>query len=316
MEHHGIVPHLPPSSTGPADLPSPTIVGEHDYTHNEIITGISTSPVTQQRKPYIPSEHGHGLKNLGVPRANIAASVENPYGTTKDNYSTSHRHQTVLQQHCAFFDRDNDGILWPYDTYVGFRRVGFGIFLAVFSMFIIHVTFSYPTVHGILPDPYFRIWLDNIHNTKHGSDTGTYDGEGRFIPQNFEDIFEKYSNYGQNYGETKKGLTFYDILRGWNSQRNLVDPIGWGGEMLEWLATYILLWPEDGIMRKEDIRRVYDGSIFWDIAEKRENQRMEQLGMKQRSSRMIKLNMEKDAEFSQGQKSFALEYGSYLRDGK
>lgn len=38
------------------------------------------------------------------------------------------------------------------------------------------------------------------------------------------------------------------------------------------LATYILLWPEDRIMRKEDIRKVYDGSIFYEIAERRENQ--------------------------------------------
>ncbi len=35
------------------------------------------------------------------------------------------------------------------------------------------------------------------------------------------------------------------------------------------LATYILLWPEDGIMKKDDVRRVYDGSIFFDIAAKR-----------------------------------------------
>lgn len=28
------------------------------------------------------------------------------------------------------------------------------------------------------------------------------------------------------------------------------------------LATYLLLWPEDGILRKEEVRRIYDGSIF------------------------------------------------------
>ena len=34
-------------------------------------------------------------------------------------------------------------------------------------------------------------------------------------------------------------------------------------------ATYIMLWPEDGVLKREDVRRVYDGSIFVDIASKR-----------------------------------------------
>lgn len=29
--------------------------------------------------------------------------------------------------------------------------------------------------------------------------------------------------------------------------------------------TYVLLWPEDGVVKKEDARRVLDGSIFHDI---------------------------------------------------
>ena len=32
---------------------------------------------------------------------------------------------------------------------------------------------------------------------------------------------------------------------------------------------YILLWPEDGVMSKADVRGVFDGSIFYSIAEQR-----------------------------------------------
>lgn len=32
--------------------------------------------------------------------------------------------------------------------------------------------------------------------------------------------------------------------------------------ILEWLATYLLLWPEDGRMKKDEVKGVYDGSIF------------------------------------------------------
>ncbi|PBP24048.1 caleosin domain containing protein [Diplocarpon rosae] len=38
------------------------------------------------------------------------------------------------------------------------------------------------------------------------------------------------------------------------------------------IATWILLWPEDGRMKKDDIRRIYDGSLFFEIAERRRKQ--------------------------------------------
>jgi len=36
--------------------------------------------------------------------------------------------------------------------------------------------------------------------------------------------------------------------------RLIPDPAG--------LATYLLIWPEDGVMRKEDVRKVFYGSMF------------------------------------------------------
>jgi len=38
-------------------------------------------------------------------------------------------------------------------------------------------------------------------------------------------------------------------------------------------TTYVLLWPEDGRMKKDDIRRVFDGSIFYEVAAKQERQK-------------------------------------------
>ena len=39
------------------------------------------------------------------------------------------------------------------------------------------------------------------------------------------------------------------------------------------IATWILLWPADGRMSKEDIRRIYDGSLFFEIAVRREKEK-------------------------------------------
>lgn len=39
------------------------------------------------------------------------------------------------------------------------------------------------------------------------------------------------------------------------------------------VATYLLIWPADGMMRKEDIRGIYDGSIFYKKAEEAERKK-------------------------------------------
>ncbi|KAF5009936.1 hypothetical protein FDECE_3878 [Fusarium decemcellulare] len=183
-------------------------------------------------------------------------------GTTDSGWAHEHRNQTVLQQHCDFFDKDHDGVIYPIDTFRGFRQLGFGTILSIVSTFIIHVNFSYPTLPSYIPDPWFRIYIDNIHKDKHGSDTGTYDAEGRFVPQKFEDMFSKYAE-GRDY------LTLRDVSKLMKGQRLIADPVGWGGAFFEWLATYIMLWPENGRMMKEDIRRIYDGSLFYTIAARR-----------------------------------------------
>lgn len=98
--------------------------------------------------------------------------------------------------------------------------------LSLLAVFIIHANFSYPTLNTWVPDPFFRVHIANIHKDKHGSDTGTYDTEGRFVPQKFEDIFAKYA-CSRDY------LTLSDLWRVHKGQRLIMDPIGWFGALFE-----------------------------------------------------------------------------------
>lgn len=53
--------------------------------------------------------------------------------------------QSVLQQHVIFWDRDNDGVIWPTDTFIGFRDLGFNLLFCLIAALVINGSFSYPT---------------------------------------------------------------------------------------------------------------------------------------------------------------------------
>ncbi|KAJ4290274.1 hypothetical protein N0V90_010489 [Kalmusia sp. IMI 367209] len=230
-----------------------------------VVRSIRPVPITLQRKPFIARPDSK-LRHAGTARAYTAATEEHPNGTTHRDWARVHSHQTVLQQHCAFFDPDHDGIIWPRDTFSGFYKLGFGLILSSLAVVLIHAAFSYPTLSTWIPDPFLRIYIANIHKDKHGSDSGTYDHEGRFVPQAFEDIFEKYAT-GRDF------VTIWDVGRLVMGQKCLADPVGSSGALLEWLTTWLLLWPNDGRMTKEDVRGVFDGSVFYKIAARRASDR-------------------------------------------
>lgn len=94
-------------------------------------------------------------------------------------------------------------------------------------MLVIHLGLSCATQPAILPDPLFRIWVNRLHKAKHGSDGGTYDAEGWFRPQSFEDVFAKYD------GEKKGGLSGRGVWAMWNGQRCTAGFYGWAATGLE-----------------------------------------------------------------------------------
>jgi peroxygenase len=202
-----------------------------------------------------------GVEKPHVPRAMEATGGDYPRGTPDYN----HNGYSVLQQHIAFFDRNNDGVIYPWETFQGFHALGFNFIISFIGMLFIHSAQSYPTLDSWIPSLWFPVYIKNIHRAKHGSDTEVYDTEGRFVPYKFEEIFSKYAKTEKNR------LTFSELMEMTAANRNVADPFGWIATKGEWSVTFWLLKDKDGLISKESIRGMFDGSIFKKVEKMRKS---------------------------------------------
>ncbi|MFS7960031.1 putative plant seed peroxygenase [Helianthus anomalus] len=190
-----------------------------------MLTIADKAPVTSERK--IRADLDNKLSKPYMARGVTAPDTDNPNGTL----GHKHHNMSVLQQHVSFFDQDDNGIIFPWETFKG-------------------------KLCTWLPSPFFPIYIENIHRAKHGSDSSTYDTEGRFIPANLENMFSKYAL------TVPDKLTFKELWHMTDSTRNAFDFFGWTASKLEWGVLYTLAKDSDGFLSKESVRRCFDGSLF------------------------------------------------------
>ncbi|XP_055802279.1 probable peroxygenase 5 [Solanum dulcamara] len=171
---------------------------------------------------------------------------------------------TPLEKHVMFFDIDKNGIIYPWETYQGFRKIGSGIFLSIFASFFINFGLSRKTRPGKGPSLLFPIEVKNIKLAKHTSDSGVYDNEGRFVSEKFEEIFKKHA------GSTENALTAQELDELLKANKQPKDTKGHIAALSEWKILYFLCKDQNGLLRKEIVRGVYDGSLFEQMAKEQQ----------------------------------------------
>ncbi|CAM0872052.1 unnamed protein product [Alopecurus aequalis] len=174
-------------------------------------------------------------------RAMAAVDASHPEGSR----GRDTRGMSVLQQHVSFFDRNGDGIIYPWETFQGMRAIGLGYPVSFAAAVFINLIISYPTQPGWLPSPLLSIHIKNIHKGKHGSDSETYDTEG------------------SKFGRTRPdALTEDEISTMLKDNRNMYDFLGWVAALLEWKILYKVGKDKEGLLQREIVRSLFDGSLF------------------------------------------------------
>ncbi|KNA13585.1 hypothetical protein SOVF_115300 [Spinacia oleracea] len=165
--------------------------------------------------------------------------------------------ENVLVKHVSFFDRDHDGVVYPWETFQGFRAIGSGLALSTVAALFINMGLSGKTRPGkLFPNLLFPIEIKNIVKAKHGSDSGVYDSQGRFVQSKFEDIFRKHARTNSD------ALTSDELGEMLKANREPKDFGGWVGAFSEWKILFYLCKDKNGLLQKDTIRGVYDGSLF------------------------------------------------------
>ncbi|KAL1194126.1 putative peroxygenase 7 [Cardamine amara subsp. amara] len=171
--------------------------------------------------------------------------------------------KTALEKHVAFFDRNGDGVVYPWETYQGFRALGTGRIVSAFVGIFINLGLSRKTRPGKEFSPLFPIEVKNSRFGIHGSDTDVYDKDGRFVESKFEEIFKKHAH------THKDALTSKEIQNLLKTNREPNDYRGWLSAFLEWKILHDLGKDKNGLLTKDTVRGVYDGSLFKQLEEQR-----------------------------------------------
>ena len=178
--------------------------------------------------------------------------------------------KTPLQRHCAFFDRDGDGVISMTDTFRGLRALGYNLLFCLLGVAFIHLTMSYQTSPSWWPSIWMPIYLERIERCRHGSSTKAYDFEGNVVSYPaLQSVFARFDS------EKRGGLKATELAwMIWNL-RDSYDLFGWMMSAVWWTALFVLAADKRGVLSQEIMMAQYDGSIFYALERQQQQSKKE-----------------------------------------
>lgn len=165
---------------------------------------------------------------------------------------------TPLQKHVSYFDYNGDGYITLFEDYRGLRELGIDPASSSAFAFAINGALGTPTF-GF---PSFTISLYDIDRGVHGSDTGIYDSQGRFVEEAFQNLFDDWDLNDSG------GLDPFELAARTIDDADLGDVFGLTASAAEFGLLYAVA-AEDGELTRDRMRGFYDGTLFYDLAEER-----------------------------------------------
>lgn len=173
------------------------------------------------------------------------------------------QYSTALQKHVAFFDRNKDGIIYPYETYIGFRAIGFGRVISAIAAVFINISLSYKTLDSPIPSPLLPIYIKNIGRSRHANDSRVYSEGDNFTPHRLDELFREFAKESPD----RLSLNEMNAMRE-SFHKNSNKKSGRLASKVEWQFAYKALKDEYGYISKDYIAKLFDGSIFYYLEDK------------------------------------------------
>ena len=171
---------------------------------------------------------------------------------------------SALQKHLSFFDRDGNGTVTRFETVLSLEELGMSPVKATAAALVIHVALG-PKTTGRWGS--LDVSVANIKLGKHGSDTGAFDEEGRFVPEAFERIFSEFD------ANRSGSLSDSEILAMVEANSKLRPGAASASKIEFQLLLALAADRTEGAdkkpaLSKERMRDFYDGSLFFKIAKR------------------------------------------------